>query len=96
MSTLLENFHASLGDAFTGLPIQPKSLALQRPSQLQNQLDALDAEDPANADFIAHLTREIDDANAVIAAENYTEVEDQMAYYGFYNLKLKEFIEEMA
>jgi hypothetical protein len=96
MSTLLENFHASLGDAFTGLPLQPKGLALQRPSQLQNQLDALDAEDPANADFIAHLTREIDDANAVIAAENYTELEDQIAYFGFYNLKLKEFIEEMA
>lgn len=96
MSTLLEQFHTSLGDAFTGLPIQPKNLALQRPAQLQYQLDALDAEDPANADFIAHLTREIDDANAVIAAENYTESEDQIAYYGFYNLKLKEFIEEMA
>ena len=96
MSTLLEDFHASLGDAFTGLPTQPKQLALDRPSQLQGQLDGLDAEDPANADFIAKLNREITEANTVVSDENYSELENDVNYFYFYQSKLREFIDEMA
>jgi hypothetical protein len=96
MSQFLEDFHASLGDAFTGLPTQPKQLALDRPSQLQSQLDGLDAENPDNAEFIAKLNREIAEANATIADENFTILENEIEYFHFYQHKLKEFIDERA
>jgi hypothetical protein len=96
MSQFLEDFHASLGDAFTGLPTQPKQIALDRPSQLQSQLDGLDAENPDNAEFIAKLNREIAEANTVVEDENYSEIESDIAYFGFYQSKLREFINERA
>jgi len=96
MSQFLEDFHASLGDAFTGLPTQPKQMALDRPSQLQSQLDGLDAEDPDNAEFIAKLNREIAEANTVVEDENYSEIESDITYFHFYQHKLKEFIDERA
>jgi len=96
MSQFLEDFHASLGDAFTGLPIQPKQLALDRPSQLQSQLDGLDAEDPNNAELIAKLNREIAEANIVVEDENYSVLENDINYFFFYQTKLKEFIDERA
>jgi len=96
MSQLLEDFHASLGDAFTGLPTQPKEHALNRPSQLQSQLDGLDAEDPDNAEFITKLNREIAEANTVVEDENYSEIESDITYYQFYQFKLREFINERA
>jgi hypothetical protein len=96
MSQFLEDFHASLGDAFTGLPIQPKQLALDRPSQLQSQLDGLDAEDPNNAELIAKLNREIAEANIVVEDENYSVLENDVNYFFFYQSKLKEFIDERA
>ena len=96
MSQFLEDFHASLGDAFTGLPIQPKQLALDRPSQLQSQLDGLDAEDPNNAELIAKLNREIAEANIVVEDENYSVLENDVNYFFFYQTKLKEFIDERA
>jgi len=96
MSQFLEDFHASLGDAFTGLPIQPKQLALDRPSQLQSQLDGLDAEDPNNAGLIAKLNREIAEANIVVEDENYSVLENDINYFFFYQTKLKEFIDERA
>lgn len=96
MSQFLEDFHASLGDAFTGLPTQPKQHALDRPSQLQSQLDGLDAEDPTNADLITKLNREITEANTVVEDENYSELENDVNYFHFYQHKLKEFIDERA
>ena len=96
MSQFIEDFHASLGDAFTGLPIQPKQLALDRPSQLQSQLDGLDAEDPNNAELIAKLNREIAEANIVVEDENYSVLENDVNYFFFYQTKLKEFIDERA
>ena len=96
MSEFIEDFHASLGDAFTGLPIQPKQMALDRPSQLQSQLDGLDAEDPNNADLIAKLNREIAEANTVVEDENYSILENDVNYFFFYQSKLKEFIDERA
>ena len=96
MSEFIEDFHASLGDAFTGLPIQPKQMALDRPSQLQSQLDGLDAEDPNNADLIAKLNREIAEANTVVEDENYSMLENDVSYFHFYQHKLKEFIDERA
>lgn len=96
MSEFIEDFHASLGDAFTGLPIQPKQMALDRPSQLQSQLDGLDAEDPNNADLIAKLNREIAEANTVVEDENYSMLENDVNYFFFYQSKLKEFIDERA
>ena len=96
MSQFLEDFHASLGDAFTGLPTQPKQMALDRPSQLQSQLDGLDAEDPNNAKLIAKLNREIAEANTVVEDENYSEIESDITYYQFYQFKLREFINERA
>ena len=96
MSQFLEDFHASLGDAFTGLPTQPKQMALDRPSQLQTQLDGLDAEDPNNADLIAKLNREIAEANTVVEDENYSILENDVNYFFFYQSKLKEFIDERA
>ena len=96
MSQFIEDFHASLGDAFTGLPIQPKQLALDRPSQLQSQLDGLDAEDPNNAELIAKLNREIAEANIVVEDENYSVLENDVNYFFFYQSKLKEFIDERA
>jgi len=96
MSQFLEDFHASLGDAFTGLPTQPKQHALDRPSQLQSQLDGLDAEDSDNAELITKLNREIAEANDTIADENFTILENEIEYFHFYQHKLKEFIDERA
>lgn len=96
MSQLLEDFHASLGDAFTGLPTQPKQMALDRPSQLQSQLDGLDAENPDNVEFIAKLNREIAEANTVVEDENYSILENDVSYFYFYQSKLREFIDERA
>lgn len=87
----LEQFHASLGDAFTGVPKMPKDQALLRPAQLQEELDA---QDPANEAFIATLTREIAEAQAVVDTADYTEDEAEIAYYSWYNDALKTYVEQ--
>lgn len=90
----LEQFHASLGDAFTGVPKMPKDQALLRPAQLQEELDALDAGDAENEAFIATLTREIAEAQAVVDTADYTEDEAQIAYYHTYNAALKTWVDQ--
>ena len=90
----LEQFHASLGDAFTGVPKMPKDRALLRPEQLQAQLDALDAGDAENEEFIAKLNREIGEAQAVVDAADYTEDAAEIAYYATYNAALKNWVDQ--
>jgi hypothetical protein len=90
----LEQFHASLGDVFTGVPKMPKDQALLRPAQLQEELDALDAGNVENETFIATLTREIAEAQAVVDAADYTEDDAEIAYYHSYNLALKTWVDQ--
>ena len=90
----LEQFHASLGDAFTGVPKTPKEQALLRPAQLQAELDALDLQDPENEEFIAKLTREIGEAQTVVNTADYTEDAAEISYYIFYKKALKNWVEQ--
>ena len=90
----LEQFHASLGDAFTGVPKMPMDIALLRPAQLQAELDALDAGDAENEEFIAKLNREIGEAQAVVDTADYTEDAAEIAYYTMYQTALKTWVEQ--
>jgi hypothetical protein len=91
---ILELFHASLGDAFTGVPKMPKDHALQRPAHLQTELDALNPDNPANESRIATLTREIGEAQAVVDTADYTEDAAEIAYYTMYQTALKDWVEQ--
>jgi hypothetical protein len=91
---ILELFHASLGDAFTGVPKMPKDHALQRPAQLQAELDSLDAGDAENELRITTLTREIGEAQAVVDTADYTEDAAEIAYYTMYQTALKTWVEQ--
>ena len=90
----LDTFHATLGNAFTGVPKMPKDAALLRPAQLQAELDTLDSQDPTNEEFIATLTREIGEAQAVVDTADYTEDAEEIAYYHTYQEALRDYVNQ--
>ena len=72
----------------------PKDQALLRPAQLQAELDTLNPQNPANEAFIATLTREIGEAQAVVDTADYTEDDAEIAYYHWYNEALTTYVEQ--
>ena len=85
---ILDAYHASMGDAFNGLPKMPKEIAELRVGQLQEELAATE-----DADRISVLNREIAETQEILATQNYSETPEEIEYWNTYGTGLREFIE---
>ena len=86
---ILDAYHASLGESFTGLPKMPKEIAEVRVVRLQEELASVDPED---ANRIANLNREIAETQQILDAQNYSETAEDIAYWETYRQGLRNYI----
>lgn len=90
---LLDAYHASMGDTFNGLPKMPKFIAEARVTHLQEELGSLVEGEEHYAERAATLNREIEETQEILATQNYSESDQEIAYWETYRQGLKTFVQ---
>ncbi len=89
---ILDEYHATIAEWFTGIPKPPRSFIESRLQNLQGELNDLTEDHSDYENFSTKLQAEIVKAQAIIDNQQYTEDGSEIAYWQLYKTGLHDFI----